>query len=281
VTEIQSNDGSNLNINVFVKANGLDVNTLTTKYMPTTRVMTHSRTDAVEDMPHTCDVLNPSGFKSLGVCDHYFGERPISFRALMKRFTTTYAGSVAVGATNTLVTMVIKILPDIYPAMAGTALGTNQWFLLNYLRYMFLGMRGGLRKRIRLLGVPNVGTMGNVVVSFVAPATVTQGYTGVASTNTAKRILEGSLSFAPNTNAGIEFALPMPSTNLYLPAGNDAPYDLGNTNQADSLIRDYSVMFEFIAPGAAITTTFVEETATDEDFNMSYFVGAPPHSITI
>lgn len=273
ITEVQSNDGSDLNVNVFVKATDLDVNFPTTDYLPTSRIMTQSR--RIEDVDHSCVVLNPSGFQIRGVCQHYFGERPISFRALMKRFVSIQSLTHALAATDTKAVATLPIIPPISPGFNVAPSGLTS--ILSYLCYAYLGKRGSLRYRVRLRGV-TTSTMDTTVVSHYSPATSTVATSLASFASSAQMRLEGSVEYIPATNGGIEFSVPFYTPNLYIPAGNDDPLSLGTSNFNTFTERNYFVSFEFNAPGSTPTVTFLQEFATDEDFNMTYFYAAPPYS---
>lgn len=281
LTEVQSNDGNDLEVNVFVRAKNLEVNQLGSLYMPTSRVMTQSRKE-VEDAPVSCVVINPSAFEIKGCTEHYFGERPISFAALMKRYVTTFVIGGTLATTDTAVTFTAKILPDINPILGNVASNDPVGgHLLSYLRYAYVAMRGGLKKRLRLVSVPEACQAAQVVVTLSAPTTATVAY-GVTDTVTyARHVMEGCVSFCPRTNAGASVGFPFYSTNLFLPSGNNVPYDSSDTNFDTLMSRNYTAMFECEVHAATVAYAVEEQTATDEDFRLTYFVGGPPFSIPV
>jgi hypothetical protein len=99
-----------------------------------------------------------------------------------------------------------------------------------------------------------------------------------AATGYPEAVMNGTVSFVPSTQGGIEFVVPFTGSNLFLPCGNNSPYDAsGDTNIDNYALRNYFID----ASVQAITAQNVrvtEETAIDEDFMMQYFYAVSPFS---
>jgi len=281
-TELQSPDDSDVYVNVFVHSEDMQVNHLTYDKLPTDRRVPveellieeeekfELESDTSQDV--SCDELNTStAVASLIAYDH-FGERPISFRALLKRYVHTSRSSLtATSATQTTAHFLNPIFPPNRWAYGAT--NTNPMDLLSYLRYAYVGERGSLRKRLSLYGLytSNVYNQLKVLLGEVGSSEAPAVSLIVAP---AQATLRGTVTFVPHTNGGIEVELPYYSPNLF---SFSFANDLVGTNPTDDMnpswVRTYLVNVELHS-----TTTglyLVEETASGEDFGFYRFQGAP------
>lgn len=276
-TEIQSPDGSAIEINVFVSGSNFVFNRLTDEFLP----------DAVNPISESDDSDFNRGFSTKGLNEnlselndisaHYFGEAPLSFRALLKRFVTSYdlTGDFTSDGVDAL-----KISLPIYPTTPVSAnnageSGKNLYF---YLKHAFLAMRGGLRRRLFLehnsqknedflvFASLNNDTSTTVTPSLV-PAYNTIGYSN----------LDGTVAFVTKTNGGVEFETPCYTNNLFLWAVNDDPWDNTLSVIDPSGTRNYHALFG--AYGQFTYNRATEHFAAGEDFTFIRWLGAYPISI--
>lgn len=275
LTKLQSPDSSDVSINVYVKSMNMRFNRVDNLYMPGNRNLEfNSSCCNVED---TISVINESALSESGMYDNFYGEAPLTFRSIMKRFISLPAlPAPSYSAAPTRYRLTSSLYADRLNA-PGTSTTNSSMF--GYLRYAFLAMRGSMRKRI------NLYTSGNL---YDTPIIVRQfndssGQPSVPATSTSAGTigglsLVGSLMFVTSTNAGIEFELPFYNNNLFCfacSASELAPNCPMFNNTVNSNV--YSVD---LTPGSTKTyLAFHESEATGEDFQMAYFIGAVPFRI--
>ena len=86
-TSLQSPDASDIKINVYVCSPDLQVNGFTNVNLYSSRAAYAESGDVgIDDTPLVIE-LNKSSATRDGLCEDYFGEQPLSFRSLLKRFT--------------------------------------------------------------------------------------------------------------------------------------------------------------------------------------------------
>jgi hypothetical protein len=275
LTKLQSPLDQGVYINVYVRSENMMFNRATEKYLPKSRIWTESG-DVNERsvVPVTCFVLNPSGSDTDHVLEDHYGELPLSFRSLLKRFWTSNTNSLNGNytASNSKIIVVSDIYPSIEPPMGTASDHTNLW---SYLRLAYLGMKGGMRKRLRATGAP-VTSGHNVIVQTVednsaAPSPFSLTLETILAYNRVS--LEGGLQFVPGTNGGIEFGLPFYSRNLYALASNALTYPSGPDMDPRNMTQ-YQVAWDATGPQTFVTVT--EDTSTGEDFTFLRFVSSPP-----
>jgi len=202
----------------------------------------------------------------------HFGEQPVSFRQYLKRYSST---SVVNGSTfaETVVALPLFATP-LAPVGTGSTTSTRM-ILFDYLRYAYLGMRGGVRKRIRIKG-PTDSTSMRVQVSIAEPSqTLTPSAMTSAIGALAFASTMGMGMFVPFTNAGIEVEVPFYNDNLFIPSGLTAAEMAALTFAEWRLFNFnmYNITFDMLNTPA--NATLVEDTAISEDFNFLRFQGAP------
>jgi len=225
----------------------------------------------------TCFSLNDSSASTQRICEDHFGEQPLSFRSLLKRFVTT---DVLASPGSTTSNCTITIMGEIYPPNNmpfGFTGGLKDLF--SYLRLAYLGVRGGVRIRTRTGvsgGFPNTY---QTKVSLLSPTT-----TGIPTTYTvgayqnSRATLEGTLTFCLNTNAGVEFELPYYSSNLFSISfsGSYVPPD-ANDNICEDYFRSFGYYQEYTGSAVVVFEATLER-ASGEDFDMMRFCGAPQYT---
>lgn len=290
ITELTSPDDSSVAVNVYVKSEDMMFNVPRQTYFPSrlgydvapallgdekeSDVVTEAFQDLGVDPVSVC-VLNPSSSTKEGVTELHFGEVPVSFRALLKRFAVTLKLTDSGDAgLNKTISAHMTIIPLLQPSIS-----SNMGYpcLLNYLRPAYLCMRGGLRKRIHFSGITAMDVCTHMKVSLDAPSSSVQVPSIAYSTNpTADSPFEGTVTFVPHTNGGIECELPFYTNNLFGIAGNVLTWDISDTAMETLVSRNYTVQYE--VTGANLAIGVAEETATGEDFSLVRWIAAPPYT---
>lgn len=280
LTTLQSPDDSDISINVFVSSSDMQFNFLHQNKLPTERgIITESR-DVTFSKEVTCLDLNESSAVMDHICEEHFGERPISFRSLLKRYTSTVKRETVANPTaSKIIYANVPIMPPIDPSY-GDPISTGNPTLWSYLRYAYVGMRGGVRKRLHVRGLLEDGISLHHKVNL---ASVSSSDNIVFSTNTDDSILSllaGSVTFVPHSNGGIEVELPFYSSNLYhYSFAEDGMGPAATGSDELEWVKRYTYSLESNTASGALV--FVEDSASAEDFSFMRFQGAPYFSISV
>lgn len=291
-TELQSPDGSAASVNVYAYSKNMRFNQLSATNLPTTRtspvvgfaafeeeekIFVQSEIISVADKPVFLE-MNQSTATEDHIAELYFGEQPTSFRGLLKRYVTNQVISIPAHAANTNFRLAVRntIMPEnTYPYNASA--GTGRANLYSYLKYAYLGLRGGVRKRYHL--TPTVGTTGTMQVR-VSRYTYSSGSSATATTSDAgiaASTLDGSVMFVPDTVGGVEVEFPFYTNNLFFFSFYDDFTPGGSTDEMNNFYtRDY--LLEAECSGTTIAGNLVVDVATAEDFSFLRFSGAPMYS---
>lgn len=274
-TQLQSPDNSDIQINVYASAENFHVAVPHNNNLPADRLHLESHLNTLYDEPVTCFELNESSANDNGLSSYNFGEEIISFRSLLKRYTTVELSAVAASAlTAKKLEMSRQIIPVPAPTIGGTS-GVRD--LLSYLRFAFLGIRGGMRKRVRVFMDDSLNAHAGTVVSLGDTTTGLADY-NLYVNGAATTPLIGGVTFIPQTNGGIEFELPFFSANLFVfsfsetlnsPTPTNGEYD-------NKWVQTYLTTIESL--GANNAGHKVIDQATGEDFSLLRFTGAPFYS---
>jgi len=141
---------------------------------------------------------------------------------------------------------------------------------------LFLAMRGSIRKRITVATDGAISTaplVVNLLPDSALPTAVSMT-TGIA--NNLFPNLHGGDTFVPLTNGGIEFELPFYSNNYYYFASS-ATYSSPNCAMFETTGSLLNYIVQFFVPGTPANVTVSEQTATGEDFQLTYWLGAVPY----
>lgn len=284
-TELQSPDDSSIEINVFVRSENIKFNGMNGSEMPTSRITYESGTTDMtkpsgfvsEPKGVTCAELAPSSATSDHISHFYFGEQPSSFRALLKRYCRTHSetGSTASTGPGTIIydSPIVPVVQTQYSTSSdSSSLSPN---LFDYLRFAYLGMRGGVKKRLQFIdnGVDNVNGQVKVLLQDPTDTTVIPSVFN-SSPNPSIDYMAGLVSFTPHSNAGVEIELPYYSNNLFLFACLPALSPSGNGGQYEQIFfRNFrAVAYYSTVP---LNYNVLEESAAGEDFSFYRFLGAP------
>jgi len=273
-TALQSPDGSDISVNVYIKSDEMMFNQMTSERLPTVRPTTESEELTPTEAP--CIDLNDSSASVDYACEEHFGEQPVSFRGLLKRFTGGEPrGSHAVSANTIGILSERALYPYPVPAYDGVTLVDRQQTLFSYLRYAYVGMRGGMKFRHYIIGPLEDHVNDKISVSLTRPAAITNEYE-VAANNFEEitGTMQGTVSFIPHTNAGVEFEVPFYSNNLFAISFSDDPLPASCTLVDSVATRGYQVWY-FTQLDAANTVYLHRSFAIGEDFSFLRFQGAP------
>lgn len=288
-TQLTSPDGSNIEINVYAKSPNMMVNKLEDNYLAGRRNDFVAESMIDENHISTTEsayfVLNESTAGTDTICLEHFGERPISFRSLLKRYVTIEK----ISSTLDAYTLgVVRVIAPIYPAISlpyGTDSGPTR-DLYSYLRYAYLGVRGGMRKRVKIGCSATQDEHAFARVSL-NDQTTSQGAVSVshgdnyANMDWAKASGRGTVTMDQSSNGGIEVELPFYSANLFAFSFAD---DLVGSNPGgiDNMDTDWTRAFQvntnYINTLTSDRYICTMANATAEDFQLMRFCGAPYHT---
>jgi hypothetical protein len=271
-TNLQSNDGSDVEINVYTRAENVHFNFLAEEHFPEERVVL-TESGAMPHAPVQCDELNYSTATDDNISLFHFGEEPSSFRMCLKRYVTTYEDTIDRHTTDQKISADMNIFVAPEPQYGGGP--ASYLTLLGYLRYAYIGLRGGMRKRLRFL-TPEDSTSQRVLISLGEPDTYAANSI-VASVGQPQMRQKGTVAFALHTNAGVEVEIPFFTNNLFV---FSCANDFFRVNPSGE--SEYEWMSRYYAEIDILEgnddVRFVEESATAEDFNLMRFIGAPYYS---
>jgi hypothetical protein len=241
----------------------------------------------VTDMGH----INDTGATDEHVSELYYGERIVSFRALMKRYTTVMRTALLSTTTNVILGAAWNLFRyPVYdgwysgdPTLSTNATGVKNLF--NYLRFGFMGMRGSYRYRIRNY-VSNIDTTCSYAVSTLYPEQSFTGYgaelqelnTSILNADSLSGFharIEGTAVHHLESNGGLEIEIPYYESVLFDFAFADDPIDdrgeyYGNVMNSVYCNTAYRTT-------SYNTSVLFAEGATGEDFTFLRFQGAAPY----
>lgn len=300
-TSLTSPDDGDISVNVYVKCKNLQVNRFTEAQIGKTRIVTESEIDssfivteaeidemALSSQPTSCHVINESSADSQIISSEHYGERPVSFRALLKRFTEVgeNGNTAQAGPLTSLVRVFYSgIIMPRFTAF-GTA-GTTQG-LFDYLRPAYVGIRGSIRKRFLFASQKRNCVNGPAYVRLLADASTNLLPTMSASTITTLAgygpSCDGGVTFTQDSNAGVEAEFPYYSRNLFSfsfssdDVGSNPGGDL-NMDTTWARNYDYSTFVEFTRDAVTDPAAIEILNASGEDFMLFRYQGAPPYII--
>lgn len=229
MTELISPDGNAVEMNIYVKCPNLRVNRFTSARLPTTRkiagaesahyIISESQIDgcALSSQEVTVFHLNDPVSDPDTLSLEYFGEEPVSFRALMKRYVTqSQASATLVAQALSTITVTFPMYP-LSNCPYGTSTSASM-SILDYLRYAYVGIRGGMRARI------NVSTNADRIAHdyrkvTMSAVSLTSGVFGIAQTamtSQPRNEIDGTVMYDLDSNGGLEVELPFYSNNRML-----------------------------------------------------------------
>lgn len=273
-TEIQSPDGSGVEINVYVHSKSMVFNRFTDEYMPGISVVTESDENDLNRELSTMPI-NKANILPDKVAHDFFGEQPVSFRALLKRFMQGAKVIDTNTSTNQDTTIFFFQVQPISLVALNYLYDENNINIYNYLRKAFLAERGGWRRRLQLTTDVDTQKGCYLNVSLFGNSDSTGGgFSGVVPYIYPSANMNGTVMFSTDVNRGIEFEIPFYSNNLFLFACNTDPwYNIAPMEQSG--LRDYKVALQL---SDTSNKKIINETfAAGEDFTFMRWLGAYPY----
>lgn len=286
-TELQSPDGSDITINVYIKSDNMHFNRYNLAKIPTARpsieadtVFSPATPNPVENMD-----LNNTTATEDNISLFTFGEQPISYRSALRRFSPWRNNSTLklTAAYNGPILRYITYPWSTPTPSYGSAASDSTPNLFGYLRLAYLGFRGGIKWRFSLAGPVSTTYYQNVVVSLEDSSTTvpSSALANFADYQRLSPSSNGSAVFNATTNGGFEVEWPMYTTNLFLLSFNE---DLiPNTSIMDKMMNSQLTFYIPTRPGTPTATdALVVNTscAAAEDFSLMRFSGAPVYQYT-
>jgi len=279
-TALQSPDNSAISINTYIMSDNLQVNGLTDNNLPQHRRVIVAESGKLncetlslsanvhEDV--TCLELNDSTASTDKICDEHFGEQPVSFRSLLKRFVSLTYGIVAPSGyyAGNIINPILPVSNSPY----GTV-DINYQELFSYLRYAYLGIRGSIRYRFNSQ-LPVASPTTNMRAILMAPDTTETPSITYESTPCRIR-LNGGVTFVPTTMGAIEAEFPFYSNNLFAISFKDNYYVNDRDIMEPAWYKLFSISFDVLTD---VTVFYGLDIASGEDFNLMRYCGAPFYS---
>jgi hypothetical protein len=277
-TALQSPDASSIEVNVFMSGKNMHY-AMPTDVQENRLYFAESEVNEAEvsffGVPTPCYKLNESTATTENLPLVTFGERVVSFRSLLKRYT--YIGQSINGAPansfydvrRTIYPLIDNYYGDIYNPNAP---------LISYLRLAFLAMRGSYRHRIKFFGIKGEQMLDHINVSLVKPETSAPANSGNGTDVYSPINFVGGVTYLPHVNGGVEVDLPFYSNNLWVFSQQQ---DLVQGEMETLFSKRFSVFIPIYDNDAIDPIRVIDEGATGEDFNLHYFTGAPPYNIIV
>jgi hypothetical protein len=285
-TELQSPDNSDISVNVYVNSDNIHYNGFTTINLPASRkifepeppepLTIRSESSCKCSVEVTTLDLNKSTSSDSGISLYHFGEEPISFRTLMKRYV--YQDQAEMKGDTTAVPKHIEIIHQILPINQlpyGTE-DVSELNLFSYFRYAYLGIKGSLRYRLYAISSvwsgnhPMKVKMANPTDSFDD----SRGYVqGIAYNDN-----NGGVSFIGNIDGTVQYECPYYSQNSFSVCFSDN-YALGESEyfMSKTWYRNVIVTLPVLVATSIVTPVY-KEIASGEDFSLMRFQGAVPYT---
>lgn len=280
-TVLQSPDSSSVPINVYVYArkmafNGFNDNNVGTSRVVPTQSMSEtvsSPTSSSPSQPVTCFELNESTATMDGISEYHFGEMPISFRSLLRRYTSVANTQLTtVASTAGSITYTSSITPTFSNTYAGSFWSFST--LYRILPLAFVGFRGGTKHRLRIVGSPDTNEMSTATVSLSPPSTSTASTTLAYNAGVYGPLtINGSVTFAVGCQPGVEVETPFYSPNLFHFSFGPAIYD--SANDFMESLSYYNFVANFTSGGSFPAIRVIEDVSAADDFSFLRFQGAP------
>jgi hypothetical protein len=275
ITQLQVPYNTSAEVNIFVSSDDIEFNGVSQP----TNSFAYSESDVATER-NTCFDINENTLDKPMCAKLHYGEKPLSFRALIKRFYTSNgisASAVGVAGLNHYIQQ-FPILPALYPNISGTTSVDAGYGMLGTIRSAFLGYRGGMRKKIRIMGWTNTNTGPSAVMVNLSTPSTSHGSVSATFTGPSKMVSEGTVTFVPTTNGGMEVRLPFYTNNLFGWAGRTG-YEFAQAGTAvmePTAFTDYTVSIDYF--GIAAQVAIYEDSAPADDFSLLFYMGPPGYS---
>lgn len=295
VTYLTSPDGSAVDVIVSVCCPDLKVNRLTNLNFPTNRILQSSGGPSIvaesrlDSQSTSCFNIAPSTAKSDHIALQHFGENPVSFRALLKRYVNVRRDTLGANVPASSVSdayQLLSIWPPNYAPLGITTTLSNR-DLFSYLRYAFMACRGGMRYRHYFTSLAHYNDHAMTNVSLLNPgppvAYSDNVYAPTIGSPSPVPQLDGAVTFDPNSNGGVEVEIPFYNSMLYAYSFSDNMY--GSPTGADGNYNSYQTWNYQISYPVVNNTTSAQpiyastDFATGEDFMFMRYIAAPFYTV--
>lgn len=286
-TELQSPDGSPITINVYIRSDNMHLNQFTMEHVPTARPITEGSIEV--HTPNIIDKsdLNDSSATETNITVVNYGEMPTSFRLMLKRFMAVYdpdSLKVTTSATRAFgVLCRAPIWP--WPQPSYETHASSKSTLMGYLRYAYLGMRGGTKVKANVFAFGSIQQTTPTMVSMNLPSLPVTDPVVVYEGDRYGMVTkpQGTMIYMPSVNSGIEFEVPMYTPDLFLISFKENPLESSSIVESN-ISTGYTIeMFQHVEPGyldANHDFAVSLNTAAAEDFSFMRYSGAPIYSYT-
>lgn len=279
-TSLQSQNASDVDINVYVSCDDLRVNHMAGKSEISQRVL-RTESGIYSPEPRTCFTINQSSANMDWCSEYHFGEEPRSFRSALKRYVDSHVFEVP---AETIPVGRVRLLDRNYPENllpygASSISSPGRMNLFSYLRYAYLGVRGGVRKRVHIVG-DLCSHYGDQVKITNGPYSSTNTPSVSHTSSLGVSSLDGTVTFIPSTNMGVEYEVPLYTDNMFI---FSAPDDNVGQSLNDTYNHSWNKMaiIDIDVSGNNPESRVIIETATGEDFTFMRYQGAPYFTTTL
>jgi len=279
-TDLQSPDGSGVQVNVYAYSPNMQVNGMTEANLFTERsfVIPESGVEPTSEYPTL--TLNDSSANTSHICEEHFGEQPLSFRALLKRYVTSRTFTITSAVvTNKVMRQTFNLYPPNNLPIGGSTF--TRYDLFSYLRYAYLGVRGGMRYAVRTNFNPLPAGMTAIKMGLMPPTSSTTETLVFDDTILNDSKLEGASLFHQAISPFPQVELPFYSNNAWVFAPNADFLDNSSVDTFEhTWFRQGFISLDANTTAFTGTTNrlFLEQS-TGEDFSFYKYLGAPWYSI--
>jgi hypothetical protein len=271
-TALQGPDNKPVSVNVFVSSDNMKVNAFNGQNLPRLRGYTQSHSEDVSAEAFSCFNINEAPLVSGKESLFHFGEQPMSLRSYLRRYFLS-AYERAQVAVDEHPEWDLPIYPRILAPFGGLQADADI-DMLSYLRYSFVGMKGSMRKRLRVDW--NLATMQRMNVSLNGPSDSDFVATSAVA-NPLRFTQNGTAMFVPFTQAGVEVELPFYNPNLFVPSGTNVN-TFSTANDQSLMLRAYWTYKVGVETPGATAGWISEETCMGEDFQLLRYLAATPYT---
>jgi hypothetical protein len=275
--ELQSPQGGEITVNVYIKSDDIMFNVMTGNFYQQKVPSTESLTTH----DSSCVNLNESSADVDGITQLHFGQCPMSFRTLLKRYASYLTESQRQVESFSNTAGVLRVTHEMYPPHWPDPQVTRPENLFGYLRGAYVGLRGSMRYRLNYVRGVNFSESDLIQVTLRSPQTGPVPYFAAAngSMSTINQSVTGTVVYVPHMNSGVDYEIPYYTNNAFglsFVAGDDH-YPSTCSLFEHRAIRAVSsaATFSDTSTSAYIVLSF----STGEDFSFLRFQGAPPFSI--
>lgn len=234
----------------------------------------------------TVHSMNKSSNIPQGLNIFEFGEKPCSWRTLLKRYECLLQASTTASGPSATTTLLLNVIPKPWigvsdPKTGFTEYNPNTWGSFQRVRLAYLGLRGSHKYRVMQTPYILNGDMEPVMIGllYVTEADFSEDINLVAALDTVPFVwgVNGMTMFLPKTQGGIEFQLPHYTNNLWAFSANTDPYDTAFVKHIDRKCYKqwYLTLPQHYTSTNRTANIFVYHSIGD-DFTFMRFTGAPP-----